>query len=768
MQDARGFSPDPRQFFTGVQVTCSELPDGDKEAIYGGVLALGGRYTDDFVKGTTHIVALTMNSDKVREAVARPAASVEIVLPHWFDDCLRLRRRVPSEPYRLPNPKILQSNHSAAPPPPTSQDADFRYLSSASMLLHEPPVTQEDIFGGRGFYLGHDLQLESRLLQTLAAVLGAANGKLAKNLASADVYIGRYRDGSQYVTAAQSKKVIGNYTWILYCVARCRYSCPRDHLLHYPIPRGGLPEFNKDIITVSNYTGEARSYLERLIVALGATFTRNMRPDNTHLITALESGEKYNTAKQWDINCVNHLWLEESFAKWRKMPLTTSHYVTFPRETNLMDVIAQTPIEQEGVEPFYLMEDTEDEDEEQTAKNHSQSVDHNSRLIEADLNEESQDVDLPEIKDVRQFSSPLLSSKRTPGSSQSNMAQPLPSSTPTHVSQTGKADDPTDEVTPKATLKKPTRSLLPVVDPATPSRLSEPQISSRGSTARKASQAAASKLRDNMEDANKFAQQQRNKHKLPPLPSESAPAPKRAKSSSLPPSSAPAVRAVMTGCPELTEALQNQCEALGIQLIDDPLEATHVISPRIARTKKFVVAIPHGPFFVHWNWLLASTKAKKLQPEAEYPPEPAPPAPWSKNLKFDRVVANADKLRAKGGLFKDFVILVSDAVTRTGGIETYRDIVEANGGTCGLIGRRGTDLSRGRVIMIAEGKDDPAIAKLTGSSTKSTKKGKENKETHKKAQEKDKNEIYDREWLMICAIRQELVFDDKFRYHQKD
>jgi hypothetical protein len=40
------------------------------------------------------------------------------------------------------------------------------------------------------------------------------------------------------------------------------------------------------VITVSNYGGDARLFLENLIEACGAKFTKSMKADNTHLITA--------------------------------------------------------------------------------------------------------------------------------------------------------------------------------------------------------------------------------------------------------------------------------------------------------------------------------------------------------------------------------------------------------------------------------------------------------------------------------------------------
>jgi twin BRCT domain len=81
-------------------------------------------------------------------------------------------------------------------------------------------------------------------------------------------------------------------------LANDRWISPRCHLLHYPLVRGGMSEMKSmvyypswenclhQIMTVTNYQGEARAYLEKLIEACGAKFTRNMTTANTHLIAA--------------------------------------------------------------------------------------------------------------------------------------------------------------------------------------------------------------------------------------------------------------------------------------------------------------------------------------------------------------------------------------------------------------------------------------------------------------------------------------------------
>ena len=58
----RLFTPDPRLFFSGFIATVADLPVGDKEAICGGIIAMGGQYNGALTKFTTHLVALNMDN----------------------------------------------------------------------------------------------------------------------------------------------------------------------------------------------------------------------------------------------------------------------------------------------------------------------------------------------------------------------------------------------------------------------------------------------------------------------------------------------------------------------------------------------------------------------------------------------------------------------------------------------------------------------------------------------------------------------------------
>lgn len=82
LQNPRSYSPDPRLFFSGLVVCCADLPPGDKDAITGGVCALGGLHTSAVSKMVTHIVALTTDPEKCQTALAKKL-NCKIVLPHW-------------------------------------------------------------------------------------------------------------------------------------------------------------------------------------------------------------------------------------------------------------------------------------------------------------------------------------------------------------------------------------------------------------------------------------------------------------------------------------------------------------------------------------------------------------------------------------------------------------------------------------------------------------------------------------------------------------
>ena len=272
-----------------------------------------------------------------------------------FDDCLKLGKKIDEGPYLLPDPEILSIDPG---PLKLRENKDLYGASSpnagalptpANSFINGSSRRTLTVFKSKKVMLSSDLNVGSRLQQTIEDIITGSDGKIVTTIPEADIYVCHYREGQNYPKASQAGLVIGNLVWLYHLITHNTWTSPVRRLLHYPVPRRGVPGFSDLRISLSNYTGEARVYLENLVKSTGAEYTKTMRQDNTHLITAHMMSEKCAAAKEWNINIVNHLWLEESYARCQIQTLTDPRYTHFPRRTNLGEVVGQTQLDVEAV-----------------------------------------------------------------------------------------------------------------------------------------------------------------------------------------------------------------------------------------------------------------------------------------------------------------------------------------------------------------------------------------------------------------------------------
>lgn len=276
-----------------------------------------------------------------------------------FDDCLKLGKRISEAPYLLPDPEIFRANLSDDVAIPTADSITGATNPHPARLPvpKETPMRRLSCFKNQVVMLSDDLDIAAHLRKVLEDLVEGGGGTIAKTVHEATIFICRYRDGRNYVFASRAGVHVGNLSWLYYMVTYNRWTSPLRRLLHYPIPRDGLPGFKGFKITLSNYAGEARIYLENIINASGAEFTKSMKQDNTHLVTARDSSEKCAAAKEWGLEMVNHLWLEESYARCSQQPLTEPRYTHFPSRTNLTEIIGMTSFNPETLEKKYFAKD---------------------------------------------------------------------------------------------------------------------------------------------------------------------------------------------------------------------------------------------------------------------------------------------------------------------------------------------------------------------------------------------------------------------------
>lgn len=79
-----------------------------------------------------------------------------------------------------------------------------------------------------------------------------------------------------------------------------------------------------------------------MIINMGAQYTSQLTPDNTHLICAAAEGEKYRKAQEWNVNVVNHLWIEDCWQHWTMQALTRPQYLV--HRMSLARVVGDLPV----------------------------------------------------------------------------------------------------------------------------------------------------------------------------------------------------------------------------------------------------------------------------------------------------------------------------------------------------------------------------------------------------------------------------------------
>ncbi|GAM83583.1 hypothetical protein ANO11243_015710 [Dothideomycetidae sp. 11243] len=728
---ARQHSPDPALIFQDVVVAYGDLPQGDRDAITAGVMAMGGMYSAAMTKLVTHIVSLTEDSDKIR-IVKNMKLSTKVVLPHWFDDCLKLGKKISETPYVLPNPEIFEPGSF-----PTRKMEAQPDLAGALSAPGAPTTPRKhlNVFSGKRIYFSADLNIHDKLATTLADLSEYSGGKLSLIVDQCDVYVGHYRDGPGYVQASRAQKIVGNLAWFYDVITRNRWTNPQKKLLHYPVPRHGMDGFRGLKISLSNYTGDARSYLENIIVTAGGEFTRTMKQDNTHLVTAHKKSEKCDAAQEWNIHIINHLWLEESYAKCQVESLTNPRYVHFPPRTNLSEIVGQTAINMDRVEELYFPED---------------STSMQGSAGPAKAAKQSARKSLPSAAAMR--TNVVLEEQRTP------------------VARRG----------------------LPEKENEAPS-----------STARASKMKAAEKLEKAAVDIAAFEKEMKRKGGVthgrkrgqeevdedetstPDISGDeeiaaSRPGKKQRTKDAATADQVPVkYRMLTTGEDRWSKKAKKEADdrktlrSLGIQVITNPIECNLLCAPRILRTRKFVMAISCAPEIVNTGYLDYALKHRELQDTAAYGLQDREmESKWGINLA-------ESLLRAKDNnhkLLRGWTLYVTDKVG--GGFETFKDIIEANGGTAiPYKGRTGVQLPRRRLKL----EDDPEaglesqnqggneetdyVYLISGTADEEVKIW----PTFRKLAEKQGLEarIVKTDWVLNCAMAQRVEWDEQWELSEE-
>lgn len=669
LKNPRTYSPDPALFMSEVIICCGDIPTGDKEAIEGGVLAMGGQIAPLLSKQVTHLIALETADQRCQLAISK-RLQLKIVLPHWFDDCLKVGRRISERPYELPNPEILRTE--AGTIPATRLSAQIRDATTPDPLNEPVPLAPVHLeaprairaFSGKSVKLSEDLKISSQLRGVITGMIKAGGGMVTTNIDDADMYVCAYREGQDYIKASQAGKDVGNLSWLYYLITHGVWTNPMQRMMHYPRPRDGIPGFAGYKMSISSYTGEARVYLENLVKASGAEFTKTFKQENTHLIAAHKNSEKCEAAAEWGVNIINHLWLEDSYAKCREMPLTDNRYTYFPSRTNLGEVLGQTEIDREATEKLFYPK-----------------LSKPTKAVKGGIQTQA----LP--------ASSIPTAKTTkPNAARSSPTAERPQQVkPTIEEQTPVAPrhpEGKDNFTPGSRGAKD-RALSRLHQAAPDIAKFEKEMKRAGGVIhggrRRAedeigNRAKKPKDRDSLSSKRSFDEAVDRDDETEEEINEVLVKSKRAKKDKLTPIK---LRMLVSkhdrwiNNDEVASTDKAHLRELGLFVTDDFKKVDLVCAPHPVRTKKFIAAIACAPTLVSTTYLDYALRNNKLPPVEKHLLHDKE-FEKANNFKLSEALERAQQNKHK--LLKGWTIFCTDKPI--GGFETYKDIIEANGGKC--------------------------------------------------------------------------------------
>ena len=200
---------------------------------------------------------------------------------------------------------------------------------------------------------------------------------------------------------------------------------------------------------------------------------------------------------------------------------------------------------------------------------------------------------------------------------------------------------------------------------------------------------------------------------------------------------------------------------MGVLVTEDPSNCTHLASPRIVRTRKFVCALARAPMVISTKYIddcLAQNT--KLNPDDYVLSDPD----GEERQSFKLTEALSRARENKGRLLHGMTIYCTE--TANGGFDTYKAIVEANGGECRLYKARPSSAA---LLKVEGGDHNPdeiesetpePVYLLSGSTPEETRLW---PKFRKMVEGKGKlPRIVETDWILNTALRQEMHWYEQY------
>ncbi|GMM59068.1 Rtt107 protein [Maudiozyma humilis] len=334
------YSPDPRHVLKDTLIFVSKhFMSGQAEyLLYTELIsALGGTCVDIITSKTTHVVAVSEDDPMVSvvwKKVKNMDTQMKFVFPTWLIECFKQCANVSSEPHLIELQEEDLNQDKLSNQWERVMDMAFRDFESNSAFLKD-----------KTFLIGIDLSLPPNTYQFVQQLIKNYGGKIYHQLNTSDVlnnaalyscFLGYTAKSKEYDLLSSPSneeklhdKNAGNLIWLFTMWSQNNFVESRmssGKIIFAPFA-SKIFQRTSFLVSFTNYFGQQRRYVQRLIKLLGGASSTKLTPETTHLIARVPIGRKYDTAKQRG-SCivVNHLWLEDCYKSSSKIDPNQEKY----------------------------------------------------------------------------------------------------------------------------------------------------------------------------------------------------------------------------------------------------------------------------------------------------------------------------------------------------------------------------------------------------------------------------------------------------------
>lgn len=340
------FSPDRRHILKDYQIFVSgQFCQGPAEHLFYTELinALGGTCVNFISTRTTHIIAIGPNDTYVKAVIKKTSSSspMKFVYPTWLVECFKTGKLVETEEHTIEINDPLATSDKLSETWERVIDISFSDFQNNS-----------DFLSGKRFLIGMDLSTSPNTYIVIQQMIKNYGGTIYHQISESNVinhselfdcFLGYTTKSKEYdlLTSSDphnlSSKSIGNIVWLFNMWSMDQFipSVFNSGKIIFRPFSSRIFTKKSLIVAFTNYFGQQRFYIQRLVDILGGISTTQLSKNNTHLISRLPIGKKYQTAKKWG-SCVvsNHLWLERCCKMDSKLDPQTDDYQEYDAISN--------------------------------------------------------------------------------------------------------------------------------------------------------------------------------------------------------------------------------------------------------------------------------------------------------------------------------------------------------------------------------------------------------------------------------------------------